>query len=39
MRALLLRAIIGTATLAASVASPQMHKVAKPQQVVHAVEV
>jgi hypothetical protein len=39
MRALFLRAIIGTATLAASVASPQMHKVAKPQQVVRAVGV
>ncbi len=39
MRALLLRAIIATATLAASVASPQMHKVAKPQQVVRAVGV
>jgi hypothetical protein len=39
MRALFLRAILGTATLAASVASPQMHKVAKPQQVVRAVGV
>src|SRR5438309_5038473 len=39
MRALFLRTIIGTATLAASVASPQMHKVAKPQQVVRAVGV
>jgi hypothetical protein len=39
MRALLLRIIFGTATLAASVASPQMHKVAKPQQVVRAVGV
>ena len=39
MRALLLRAIFGTATLAASAASPQMHKVAKPQQVVRAVGV
>jgi hypothetical protein len=39
MRALFLRAIFGTATLAASVAFPQMHKVAKPQQVVRAVGV
>jgi hypothetical protein len=39
MRVLLLRIIIGIATLAASVASPQMHKVAKPQQVVRAVGV
>jgi hypothetical protein len=39
MRALFLRVIFGTATLAASVASPQMHKVAKPQQVVRAVGV
>jgi hypothetical protein len=39
MRALFLRAIFGIATLAASVASPQMHKVAKPQQVVRAVGV
>src|ERR1700680_4926371 len=39
MRALLLRVIFGTATLAASVAFPQMHKVAKPQQVVRAVGV
>jgi hypothetical protein len=39
MRALFLRAIVGTATLAASVAFPQMHKVAKPQQVVRAVGV
>jgi hypothetical protein len=39
MRALLLRAIFATATLVASVAFPQMHKVAKPQQVVRAVGV
>src|SRR6202011_4549082 len=39
MRALVLRLIFGTATLTASVASPQMHKVAKPQQVVRAVGV
>src|ERR1700731_2047198 len=39
MRALFLRVIFGTATLAASVAFPQMHKVAKPQQVVRAVGV
>ena len=39
MRALFLRLILGTVTLAASVASPQMHKVAKPQQVVRAVGV
>jgi hypothetical protein len=39
MRALFLRAIFGAATLAASVAFPQMHKVAKPQQVVRAVGV
>ncbi|HWZ01689.1 MAG TPA: hypothetical protein VNX17_11435 [Edaphobacter sp.] len=39
MRALLLRALFATATLAASVAFPQMHKVAKPQQVVRAVGV
>jgi hypothetical protein len=39
MRALLLRAIFATATLAASAAFPQMHKVAKPQQVVRAVGV
>src|SRR5438445_13052460 len=39
MRALFLRLIFGTATLAASLASPQMHKVAKPQQVVRAVGV
>jgi hypothetical protein len=39
MRAFILRLIFGTATLAASVASPQMHKVAKPQQVVRAVGV
>jgi hypothetical protein len=39
MRALFLRIIFGTATIAASVAFPQMHKVAKPQQVVRAVGV
>ncbi|MCU1247482.1 MAG: hypothetical protein JWQ49_511 [Edaphobacter sp.] len=39
MRVLFLRIIFGTATLAASVAFPQMHKVAKPQQVVRAVGV
>jgi hypothetical protein len=39
MRALFLRVIFGTATLTASVAFPQMHKVAKPQQVVRAVGV
>src|ERR1700712_4156372 len=39
MRALLLRAIFATATLVASVAFPQMHKVAKPQQVGRAVGV
>jgi hypothetical protein len=39
MRAFFLRVIFGTATLAASVAFPQMHKVAKPQQVVRAVGV
>jgi hypothetical protein len=39
MRALLSRAIFATATFAASVAFPQMHKVAKPQQVVRAVGV
>src|SRR5260370_581322 len=39
MRALFLRLILGTATLAASVAAAQMHKVAKPQQVVRAVGV
>src|ERR1700756_3024942 len=39
MRALILRAIFGTAALAASVATAQMHKVAKPQQVVRAVGV
>jgi hypothetical protein len=39
MRALFLRILIGTATLAASVATAQMHKVAKPQQVVRAVGV
>jgi hypothetical protein len=44
MRALFLRIIVATATLAASAASPhvsfaQMHKVAKPQQVVRAVGV
>ena len=39
MRALFLRVIFGTATLTVSVAFPQMHKVAKPQQVVRAVGV
>jgi hypothetical protein len=39
MRALFLRIIFGTATLTASVTFPQMHKVAKPQQVVRAVGV
>src|SRR5258707_3376135 len=39
MRALFLRILLGTATLAASVAAAQMHKVAKPQQVVRAVGV
>ncbi len=39
MRALLLRVFFGTATLTASVAAAQMHKVAKPQQVVRAVGV
>ena len=44
MRALVLRVILGTATLAASVARvsiavAQMHKVAKPQQVVRAIGV
>jgi hypothetical protein len=39
MRALFLRVIFGTASLAASVSSAQMHKVAKPQQVVRAVGV
>src|SRR5580704_2436614 len=39
MRALVLRVIFGTATLAASVAVAQMHKVAKPEQVVRAVGV
>jgi hypothetical protein len=39
MRALFLRVIFGTATLTASVTFPQMHKVAKPQQVVRAVGV
>jgi hypothetical protein len=41
MRALVLRLIFGTATLAASVsiAAAQMHKVAKPQQVVRAIGV
>jgi hypothetical protein len=39
MRALVLRAIFGTATLAASVTFAQMHKVAKPEQVVRAVGV
>src|SRR5260370_22049699 len=36
MRALFLRVIFGTATLATSVTFAQMHKVAKPQQVVRA---
>src|SRR5271168_127981 len=39
MRALVLRLIFGTATLAASVTVAQMHKVAKPDQVVRAVGV
>ena len=39
MRALFLRVIFGTATLATSVTLAQMHKVAKPQQVVRAVGV
>jgi hypothetical protein len=39
MRALFLRILFGIATLAASVATAQMHKVAKPQQVVRAVGV
>jgi hypothetical protein len=39
MRALFLRVIFGIATLTASVAFSQMHKVAKPQQVVRAVGV
>src|SRR6201987_4970277 len=39
MRALILRILVGTATLAASLAGAQMHKVAKPQQVVRAVGV
>jgi hypothetical protein len=39
MRALFLRVIFGTATLTASLAFSQMHKVAKPQQVVRAVGV
>ena len=39
MRALFLRVIFGTATLATSVTFAQMHKVAKPQQVVRAVGV
>jgi hypothetical protein len=39
MRALIFRILVGTATLAASLAGAQMHKVAKPQQVVRAVGV
>src|ERR1700692_1558209 len=39
MRALFLRVIFGTATFAASVAFPEMHKVAKHTQVVRAVGV
>jgi len=39
MRALVLRVIFGTATFAASVTLAQMHKVAKPQQVVRAIGV
>src|SRR5260370_2982666 len=39
MRALFLRVIFGTAILATSVTFAQMHKVAKPQQVVRAVGV
>jgi hypothetical protein len=39
MRALLLRAILGTATLASWPTFAQMHKVAKPEQVVRAVGV
>ena len=39
MRPLILRVIFAAATLAASVTFPQMHKVAKPQQVVRAVGV
>jgi hypothetical protein len=39
MRALLLRAILGTATLASCSTLAQMHKVAKPEQVVRAVGV
>jgi hypothetical protein len=39
MRALFLRAILGTATLASWPALAQMHKVAKPEQVVRAVGV
>ncbi|HEX4576489.1 MAG TPA: hypothetical protein VH117_04005 [Edaphobacter sp.] len=39
MRALVLRVIFGSATLVAAIAPAQMHKVAKPQQVVRAVGV
>src|ERR1700757_993997 len=39
MRPLIHRVFIGAATLAASLAGAQMHKVAKPQQVVRAVGV
>src|ERR1700728_4622099 len=39
MRALFHRVLFGTATLTASVTSAQMHKVAKPEQVVRAVGV
>jgi hypothetical protein len=39
MRALILRILVGTTTLAACFAGAQMHKVAKPQQVVRAVGV
>lgn len=39
MRSLLFRVIFGTATLTASVTFAQMHRVAKPQQVVRAVGV
>src|ERR1700721_1528592 len=39
MRAILHRVLFGTATLTASVTLAQMHKVAKPEQVVRAVGV
>src|SRR5271156_1587573 len=39
MRALLLRGIFGTVTLATAIAPAQTHKVAKPEQVVRAVGV